>query len=158
MGGTTGSDHVYFDELLEAPIDPNGVIFRRNWRKDIQGSRVQTNVPHLFYHGSPDGYEWGFGGSGPNDFAWNIAEWWLRHLKWCGSTEQVFSGHDVFELSRRFKIEVLRRWIVSAPEMGDRINYVTLYEFFTDSLRFLAKHNCLPWEFRAMAISQEEET
>lgn len=32
----------------------------------------QTNVPQKFVWHSPDGFEWGYGGSGPADFALNI--------------------------------------------------------------------------------------
>lgn len=33
---------------------------------------IQTNVPHQYTLHSPDGFEWGYGGSGPADFALNI--------------------------------------------------------------------------------------
>lgn len=33
---------------------------------------VETNVPHQWIHHSPDGFEWGYGGSGPADLALNI--------------------------------------------------------------------------------------
>ena len=38
-----------------------------------------TNVPHLVTHHSPDGFGWGYGGSGAADLALNIAEWWVSH-------------------------------------------------------------------------------
>jgi hypothetical protein len=33
---------------------------------------IQTNVPRRITRHSPDGFEWGYGGSGPADFALNI--------------------------------------------------------------------------------------
>lgn len=33
---------------------------------------IETNVPHTWVHHSPDGFEVGYGGSGPADFALNI--------------------------------------------------------------------------------------
>jgi len=39
-------------------------------RRDEDG--IYTNVPRRITHHSPDGFEWGYGGSGPADFALNI--------------------------------------------------------------------------------------
>jgi len=33
---------------------------------------IHTNVPRRLTYHSPDGFEWGYGGSGPSDFALNI--------------------------------------------------------------------------------------
>ena len=35
-------------------------------------SGIKTNVPQRIICHSPDGFEWGYGGSGPADFALNI--------------------------------------------------------------------------------------
>jgi len=47
-----------------------------NWNEDIVCSRdedgIHTNVPRRITYHSPDGFEWGYGGSGPADFALNI--------------------------------------------------------------------------------------
>jgi len=48
--------------------DPDGDII---CTRDENG-RVITNIPHLFIRHSPDGFEWGYGGSGPADLALNI--------------------------------------------------------------------------------------
>jgi hypothetical protein len=36
------------------------------------GDRRTVNVPRVFTRHSPDGYEWGYGGSGPAELALNI--------------------------------------------------------------------------------------
>ena len=36
------------------------------------GGTIKTNVPRRITFHSPDGFEWGYGGSGPSDFALNI--------------------------------------------------------------------------------------
>jgi hypothetical protein len=41
----------------------------RFWRDE---SGTDTNVPHRIKCYSPTGFEWGYGGSGPTDFALNI--------------------------------------------------------------------------------------
>ena len=33
---------------------------------------IKTNIPRRIIYHSPDGFEWGYGGSGPADFALNI--------------------------------------------------------------------------------------
>jgi len=46
-----------------------------NWSEDIVCSRdaegVHTNVPRRIINHSPDGYEWGYGGSGPGGYKWD---------------------------------------------------------------------------------------
>lgn len=39
-----------------------------------------TNVPHLAVRHSPDGFEWGYEGSGPADLAMNIVEAFVREM------------------------------------------------------------------------------
>lgn len=39
------------------------------WRKD---QNACANVPHTRVHHSPTGFEWGYGGSGPAELAYNI--------------------------------------------------------------------------------------
>jgi hypothetical protein len=34
-------------------------------------------VPRRFTYHSPDGFEWGYGGSGPSDLAWNLLSLFL---------------------------------------------------------------------------------
>lgn len=52
------------DQLL--PGFDGDVICRR------AGGRIDTNIPRVITRHSPDGFEWGYGGSGPADFALNI--------------------------------------------------------------------------------------
>lgn len=54
------------DTLLTADMDGDIVCTR-----DESGN-AKTNIPHLFIRHSPDGFEWGYGGSGPAEFALNI--------------------------------------------------------------------------------------
>ena len=147
----------YADDFLNLPIDPYGVVCQRIGPRMLPGSKVKTNVPHLFHHGSPDGYEWGYGGSGPNDFAWNIAEWFLRHLGYKGPTERVFSGHQVSLLSRRFKREVLVRWIAAMPDEGRHIPYNELETFFHSELQHFEQHGRLSWESESSGVVYAEE-
>lgn len=42
---------------------------------------VCSNVPHIVCRHSPDGYEWGYSGSGPSELALNICEFYFRLLR-----------------------------------------------------------------------------
>lgn len=39
------------------------------------GATALTNVPRSVVQGSPNGHEWGYGGSGPHDLALDILNW-----------------------------------------------------------------------------------
>jgi hypothetical protein len=67
----------------------------KNWNEDIICSRdengIHTNVPRRIVNHSPSGFDWGYGGSGPADFALNIlsifigqeaAEKYYQDFKW----------------------------------------------------------------------------
>lgn len=85
------------------------------WR-DNNGA--QTNVPHLILHHSPTGFEWGYGGSGPADFALNIlylftdkeTAWNLhQQFKWEFIARMPYEGGEI-------KAETIREWIKSAKQ------------------------------------------
>ena len=65
---------------------------------------VSTNVPRSIVRHSPDGFEWGYGGSGPADFALNILV--------------AFIGQSAADnLYQKFKWE----FIATLPREGDVI-------------------------------------
>ncbi len=86
-----------------------------------------TNIPHLVTHHSPDGFNWGYAGSGPADLALNICEFILRDLGFKGPTVNCYNGvcfvaswivHQDFKrqwlenLSQRYPRYVLQTWRV----------------------------------------------
>lgn len=121
-------DHV----LLDTPI-AEGVTFYR----DKAGTK-HTNVPRLVIDHSPDGYEWGYGGSGPADFALNIVENVLRHLKYNGPRQIGFDGQgSCFDLSYRLHQDFKWRYIATAENKKNHISLATIIEFIDKGL---AKH------------------
>jgi len=125
-----GKPHGYRDQSL--PLDiTQGVVLRRDSDRMDGGARVYTNVPHLFHHHSPTGFEWGYAGSGPTDLAFNITEWFLRHLGWDCAPMQTYSGDRVFRFAWRLRQEVKRRWIVSIRAEGGTIPYAELRAYFS---------------------------
>jgi len=73
---------------------------------DIKCSRdelgfITTNVPHRIVKHSPDGFEWGYGGSGPADFALNILS--------------IFIGQEEAE---KYYQQFKKDFIITLPETG----------------------------------------
>jgi len=96
-----------------------------NWSEDIVCSRdadgIHTNVPRRIINHSPDGYEWGYGGSGPADFALNILsifmgqdEAWKYHqdFKWDFIAKLPYEGGTI-------KREDILAWIKKLKEASD---------------------------------------
>ena len=73
--------------LEDLPLAEHGIVLRRLDNRD-----TATNVPHLVIHHSPDGYEWGYRGSGPAELALNLVEWLLRHEGYEGPIVRCMQG------------------------------------------------------------------
>lgn len=136
----------YHDKHLPLKIEPNGVVLRRVEFGGKDDYEVMTNVPHLFHHHSPAGFEWGYPGSGPSDLAFVISEWFLRHMNWSGSTTPVHSGDEVSNLAWRLKTEVKRLWISGAPSEGKIIPYLELRNYFEREMGLAARGLALTHE------------
>lgn len=87
-------DKINFD------VDTSDVSF---WRDDEQ--TPHTNIPIIKLHHSPDGIEWGYGGYGPADFAFNILLLFTSNLK------EAFVMHQDFKW----------KFIAGAPKVGGTI-------------------------------------
>ena len=68
------------DHFLPVAYDVKEIHLRREmWRKEDElgtsgGSdgEALVDIPQVYVYHSPDGFEWGYGGSGPSDLALNI--------------------------------------------------------------------------------------
>ena len=56
--------------MVEAIPNFGDVVCFRDYQDGYHSPR--SNVPHRIVKHSPDGFEWGYGGSGPSEFALNI--------------------------------------------------------------------------------------
>jgi len=70
-----------------------------------EGGERKTNVPRRITRHSPDGFEWGYGGSGPADFALNILS--------------IFVGQD---LAEKYHQDFKREFIATLPHEGGTIS------------------------------------
>ncbi len=55
------------ESRYEATLFPENIVCKRD-----PSGRPLVNVPHRIVRHSPDGFEWGYGGSGPAELALNI--------------------------------------------------------------------------------------
>jgi len=95
------------------------VLKRRPGERSDKGS-VVTNVPHLVVHHSPDGYEFGYAGSGPADLALNACQLYLNMTGYEGRQTKCYDGKCwglAWKLHQEFKIH----FIASAPQTTGRI-------------------------------------
>jgi len=90
---------------------------------------VRSNVPHLVVHHSPDGFEFGYGGSGPADLALNVCQWYLESIHYHGEKTQCFDG-NCFSLAWILHQEFKREIIANVPHRGVFIPMVTIRAWF----------------------------
>ena len=99
------------------PYDPN------------DPGQAVTNVPHLVVQHSPDGYEFGYGGSGPSDLALNACQLYLNMTGYEGRQTKCYDGSCwslAFALHQEFK----GYFIASAPRVGRVIPFAEIDAWF----------------------------
>jgi hypothetical protein len=92
---------------------------------------AMTNVPHLVAHHSPDGFEFGYGGSGPADLALNVCQLYLNMTGYEGKEVKCYDGNAwtlAFALHQKFKSQ----FIASAPRTGRVIPFVEIDNWFKE--------------------------
>jgi hypothetical protein len=102
----TTPQHSYTDRVLSDAIHQRGIILER------RDGVVYTNVPHLVTHHSPDGFEFGFAGSGPADLALNILEWLLKDVGYEGDRQKIWRGYCfqlAYHLHQHLKVDIIAR-------------------------------------------------
>src|SRR5262245_31982078 len=92
------------EHLLEPEFDGTNDVL---WRRDESG--FHTNVRQRVMHHSPEGFEIGYAGSGPADFALNIAAALFPALEG-EESEKCFYGkvsREAWLLHQKFKFKFL---------------------------------------------------
>ncbi len=87
-----------------------------------------TNVPRLVIHHSPDGFEWGYGGSGPADLALNILEMALRKMNFDGKKVPCYRG-NCFELA--WNLHQQFKWEFITKLSKDSENYISMDDVYS---------------------------
>lgn len=78
--------------------------------KTVDFDKDSHKLFHKVYH-SPDGFEWGYGGSGPADLALSILYDYLDH-----DFEMAWEYHQIFKQSFVAKIKE-DNWIISGEQI-----------------------------------------
>jgi hypothetical protein len=137
-------DHAdYRDEYLPLPLVDHGLVMKREEGSGPRGT-VKTNVPHRVEMGSPDGFEFGYGGSGPSDLALNAVEHLIQHLASEGEIDapsdyyteeegQVDKGR-VSTLAFRLSHEFKSRFVASASDSGASYDFEELRDWLLGRL------------------------
>lgn len=134
----------YWDEYLPLPLKDHGLVMKRGEEGPGPRGTVKTNIPHRVEQGSPDGFEFGYGGSGPSDLALNAVEHLIDHLASKGKIEpptdyyteeegEVQRGRvskTAFRLAEEFKAQ----FIAPAPTSGACVKYQVLKEWLLERL------------------------
>jgi hypothetical protein len=102
------------DQFLPIPLE-KGIVLKRD------RGYACTNIPRLVTHHSPDGYEWGYGGSGPADLALNIAEMILIRIGYSGPRQKMWRG-ECYEIADIIHQELKWEFIAAAPYDGGTIH------------------------------------
>ncbi|MCK5640871.1 MAG: hypothetical protein KAJ19_08740 [Gammaproteobacteria bacterium] len=68
-------------QYINKPVEQGIYLERQAMPQHPQYTTVATNVRHSIVYHSPDGFEWGYAGSGPAELALNLAELVVRKAK-----------------------------------------------------------------------------
>ena len=122
----------FTDELIREDIPlSQALVLQRDG--DDDHAIVRTNVPHLVVHHSPNGFEFGYGGSGPADLALNVCQVYLNSIGYQGEKTECFDGacwSVAWILHQDFK----RDFIASAPHKGISIPMAEIKAWFDQRL------------------------
>lgn len=88
------------------------------------GATALTNVPRTVIQGSPDGHEWGYGGSGPHDLALDILNW-FRPPQNKSDHVECNEGH-CSKIAWRLKHLFCVEFIATMPKVGGEIAAETI--------------------------------
>lgn len=119
---------VYQPFIDGVPFNHMGFVFKR-----FADGHAATNVPWVIVQGSPDGFEWGYEGSGPADLALNILQntgaWLLEnnYLKVSASsiTFDVMVHAPILQAYQEFK----REFIAKIPHEGGYLPFSAVVKF-----------------------------
>ena len=111
------------------PFERAFVMKRHRSTDPSEKGIVVTNVSHLVVQHSPDGFEFGYGGSGPADLALNACQLYLNMTGYEGKIMKCYDGKCwslAFALHQDFKSQ----FITGAPREGRIIPFKQIDAWF----------------------------
>jgi hypothetical protein len=107
-------------EMSKEDRDMTKVDKIEGFNEDVTCSRdesgIRTNVPQRIVFHSPSGFEWGYGGSGPSDFALNILSIFL-------GSEEAWRHHQDFKW----------KFIANMPVEGGTISRLDILKWIEEN-------------------------
>ena len=134
----------YWDEYLPPPVRDHGLVMRRESSGEGPRGTVKTNVPHRVKRRSPDGFEFGYGGSGPSDLALNAVEHLIQTLAKEGAINppsDYYAQEDgdvqkgrVSTAAFRLAPKLKSKFVAPAPTSGGSVEYDVLKPWLLSQL------------------------
>ena len=114
------------------PEDPDVIMipFSGNVVCRREGGKKYMNIPQTIIQHSPTGLEWGYGGSGPADFALNVLFFFSKNKSFSEQHHQDFK----------------REFIATLPEAGGEINGEVIKAWISQRLN--TKDNFWPMNYK----------
>jgi hypothetical protein len=131
---------VTFSDALVLARLPRPVLFDP---LNLDTGQCVTNIPHLVVQHSPDGFEFGYGGSGPADLALNVCQLYLNMTGYEGELTDCYDGKCwrlAFLLHQDFK----RAFIAGARKTGESIPFTRIDAWFKDRITTDLLESCKP--------------
>ena len=122
----------FADAEIDDHISLNQALVLQRDGDDVHAI-VRTNVPHLVVHHSPNGFEFGYGGSGPADLALNVCQFYLSSIGYHGERVQCYDG-QCWSLAWILHQDFKWRFISSAPREGITIPMVEIKHWFDEHI------------------------
>lgn len=126
VGGTGGSHSNHLAAKQSEPVGAVGPLFLN----DIVCSRspdgsAKVNIQQRIVCHSPDGFEWGYSGSGPSDLALNILSMFIgQEAAERGDLYQQFREHFITPMPRvggTIKKEAILNWIAEQEQQDGAV-------------------------------------
>lgn len=126
------------NEYMDIPLS-SGI------RMERRTAGTATNIRRRVVHHSPDGFEWGYGGSGPADLALNIAQAILLDMGHEGEKVECHKG-SCFAAAWDMHQDLKWKFVGGVPSEGGVIPYKDISEWINS---YLLKNQPLPNEEEA---------
>lgn len=106
--------------------------------RDKRGDTIVTGVAQNAVWHSPTGFEWGYAGSGPADFALNILHTYFCHRRFVGESSNLYRGQaftEVCLLHQHFKSQI----VAALPTEGGTIAWTTVQQWVRENASVLVQ-------------------
>lgn len=142
----------FMDKFYDAvPFTQAFIMHRAGGHGDADIDRVVfTNVPHLVVHHSPDGFEFGYGGSGAADLALNACQLYLNQVHYSGQKTKCYDG-NCWKLAWMLHQEFKRAFIQGVNfRKGATIPFEKIETWFNANMTSELLNSCAPLSDNAL--------